>query len=258
MKKRLFNLTSYSKYDEKSKQTIGLPEDVALEESAELNRLQDEYFLSLDTGIDVKLVDAVNDESFEFKDSYMKLTHAVAIGNEDNNGTCIYTTTAEWLTMPMFRGTDSIGSCANNGSITHSANGHYSYNTTIIDQGVSSGPVNSGEKDMIRIDDASTDGWFGFAGYFDLPNDLLATDRNYIVRHTNLTAYLEFEGNVTNPELITNFNSNGSYYHTRIAIEFNPSIGFDYGAEVTIGIHLIDFILDIEIRVAPLKITYRP
>lgn len=45
--------------------------------------------------------------------------------------------------------------------------------------------------------------------------------------HKNLTAYFEYTGEVTHPQLITNFNRNATYSHSTMAVIFVPSISID-------------------------------
>lgn len=184
----------------------------------------------------------------------MTITHAAA---HNGGGSYTYTTSATWLTMPFFRGFDSIGSCAKGGSATpFSGKGHYSYTTKLISNGKIT-TQNSGNISISKTQAKINGDWYGYAGIFDLPNDIRYENMGYFVLHSNLKAYFEYKGNVTNPQLITNFNTNGTYSHATIAIAVDPSVSIDTNGTMSasIGLKVMGSSDD---RVAPLEVRYVP
>lgn len=252
--KDIFVTSSYTKHNEDSNITIGLPETVAIEESTALNKLQMEYILNPESASTYGNMPSDTQTPGEFKDSYMKITHAAA---HQGGGKYKYVTNAEWLTMPFFRGFDSIGSCAKgNGSATpYSAKGTYSYTTITIANG-STGYQPSGNISISKVQDKTNGDWYGYAGIFDLPEDVNSPEIGLHISHTNLKAYFEYSGNVANPQLVTNFNTNATYSHSTIAITFDPSVSIDTsGVHASIGLKLIGSTDD---RIAPLEVKYVP
>ena len=123
--------TSYSKTDKNNNVTY-LNENTALQEASQLKEQQDEIKLNRALGISLATDDEPDYED-EFADSYMKVTYAVTYNGA---GSFLYSVDREWLTMPFFRGFDSLGSCAMNGTVTNSTrSGNYSYDITYINLG---------------------------------------------------------------------------------------------------------------------------
>lgn len=83
------------------------------------------------------------------------------------------------------------------------------------------------------------------------------TQTGFSMIHEDLHAHFSYTGSVTNPQLVTNFNTNGSYSHATVALEIEPSISIDTSGDVSASIG-ISVIGTKDVRVAPLKVTYRP
>lgn len=125
-------ITSYSKHSESSNQTVGMPERVALAEAASLSGQQEAYIIANSQNSISPKGEKPNESTVPgvFEDSYMKITHSAI---KLSGGTYKFTTNATWLTMPFFRGYDSIGSCAMNGTVTpNTSSGKYWYTTKPI------------------------------------------------------------------------------------------------------------------------------
>lgn len=252
----IYSTTSYTKRNEETNATVGLPKEVAIQEAEILSEQQMEYYLNIEnTPAPLGIIDNESTTPGKFLDTYMEMKHTAL---HNGGGDYTYITNATWLTMPFFRGYDSIGSCAKGGSADpFSGDGYFYYYTTTINGGNIGNPVYSGTKDMVKSEDSINGDWYGYAGVFNLPNNLYNTQTGFSMIHDNLHAHFSYTGSVTNPELITNFNTNGSYSHSTVALQFEPSISIDAKGEASASIGL-SIVGDKDIRIAPLKVTYRP
>lgn len=168
---------------------------------------------------------------------YMVLTHTVYYYGD---GTYRFTTYARWKTNPVWRFTDSIGSCAQVIAwVPNSERGHISY-TWSYD------PTNSGtfvDTDVTEeISDFShviNGNWLGAAGYFSYPTDL-KTEMNESV-YSNFRAYFEFSGELIDSSGTDAFNSVACYSYRRYALNISPSISIDFTGQfgVSIGIDVV-------------------
>lgn len=246
--------TSYTKYNEENNTSTQVSESAAITEA---NKIQSEYELSLLkmsqnlSAFSTSVTKAT--EPAVYKDSYMKVTHAVAY---KGSGSYLFSVDAEWLTMPIFRGYDSIGSCAMNCTVTpNTAKGHYSYNTTIVDSWGNITTTNSGNKTITNKQNAIEGNWYGSAGVFNLPNNY--ADANSSISHTGFKAHYEYKGHVSQPNQANWFNTVGTYDHATIGISFSPSIGIDLGGDVSASIGL-EILAAVKSRPAELEIYYKP
>lgn len=254
--RNLYVTTSYTKRNEATNVTTGLPAELAIEQAKDLNERQDNYYLNPESTVEpYGIIDNESTVPGVFEDSYMKITH---VASDEGNGDFTFITDSEWLTMPFFRGYDSIGSCAKGGSADpFSGTGYYYYYTTTINGGNIGNPVYSGRIDFTKTEDTINGDWYGYAGVFNLPNDLHNDETGYHMLHKNLKAHFEYTGSVTHPELITNFNTNGSYSHATVAIQFSPSVSIDAKGDTSASIGL-SVVGTKDTRIAPLKVTYYP
>lgn len=158
----IYVATSYSKADSENNITP-LEEAVALQEAANLKAQQDAYKMNMALGIA-----PAADYSDYTQDSYMRVDYAVTYQGDGNH---LYVVDGEWLTMPFFRGFDSIGSCAMNGTVTNSTrSGSYEYDITYINMGSISYDDYSGT--ITNKKNAVNGNWYGSAGVINLPNDV--------------------------------------------------------------------------------------
>lgn len=253
--------TSYTKSNDDTKAVVGIPAQTAIEEATALSIQQMEYFLNnehLSEEIPMQTFGNISNTSTtpgEFKDTYMKMTHAAI---HSGGGSYKFTVNAEWLTMPFFRGYDSIGSCAMNGTVTpNTSSGKYWY--TI--QTITLGKISTSSSGDILITDRynkEKGNWYGSAGVFNLPNDIHSPDGTSSILYTNLKAYYEYKGNVTFPTLASNFNTAATYSHATIKLSIgSPSISIDTTGAVAVSIGL-DIVGSMDIRVAELEVKYKP
>lgn len=163
---------------------------------------------------------------------------------------------ATWLTMPFFRVYDSIGSCAMNGTVTpNTSSGKFWYTTKTFNMGnVSSIP--SGNITITNRTNKTNGNWYGSAGIFNLPNDP-GGSAGITVMHTDLKAYYEYKGHVTQPTIASYFNTVGTYSHATIGLSVSPSISIDTSGTASASISLSLF-ADTDVRNAEREIYHRP
>ena len=109
--------TSFSKYD-KDGNAVYVTEEEARSESDRIQEQRLENFITAATGASLM---SIPDYEDDYSDSYMKLTYAVTnLSTTVDPGCYYFVTDAEWLTMPSWRGTDSIGACSMNCTVSNS------------------------------------------------------------------------------------------------------------------------------------------
>lgn len=246
--------TSYTRHSEDGNTTVGVPAKTATEAAAVLTEEQEDYFIEkLQAPAVSKAIANESTTPGVFKDSYMKITHtAIHLGG----GSYKYTVSSEWLTMPFFRGYDSIGSCAMNGTVTpNTSSGKYWYTTKTINMGnITSTP--SGNITITNKSNKVNGNWYGSAGVFNLPNDV-SNPNGVSLMHTGLKAYYEYKGNVTFPTLASNFNSTGTYSHATLTVSVSPSVSINTSgtASASIGLKIVG---GTDVRNAELEVKYKP
>lgn len=228
--------SAYTKRNENSNELTYLTKAEAEREAAELSGLQEEYISRL-TSEETHGTRGYkpNDSNVPgvFEDSYMYITHTVA---REGTESYFFTTSAQWLTMPYFRGKDSIGSCAMDCTVTpNTASGEYSYGVQIVQYGESYYDTVEGSISDIRT--KTSDGWHGVAGLIDLPNDVISTNTTSRY-YRNYTAYIEYSGHISSPSEIRWFNSVGTYDHSTVTLNVNPGISIDFSGNVAASIGL--------------------
>lgn len=220
--------TSYTKVNRGTNEISFLPEDVAIAQAAELDEKMDAYYLE-----QARKGQMPNESDIpgEFYDSYMEISHS-ALPLNDGKGGYLFTTDATWLTMPVFRGDDSIGSCAIDTTFTpNSATGTYDYDITYV---LPNGDTqhDSDSNDITDIQHTTKDGWSGYAGVFNLPNNGVNT------LYDNLHAHFSYSGHVDEPDANKWFNSIATYDHSLLTVDWSPSISIDTSKEVSASIGL--------------------
>lgn len=188
-----------------------------------------------------------------YSDEYMTVTHVVYY-----YGDALYkfTTNARWRIMPIWRRTDSIGSCAPDIAIdndTRKGSIRYTSTTFLPDTNITM--VKEVTETITDISNAVNGDWYGSAGSFNLPNDVHVPGQS--LTHTDFRAYYEYEAYIQYPELETYFNSVGTYAHTQIGIELEPSIAIDTGKNVSFAIAISTSKVD-ERRSAEMLLHYVP
>lgn len=189
-----------------------------------------------------------------YEDEYMRVFHMVS--QDGYSSSFRHSTDARWLRMPFFRRIDSIGSCAQETSVTpRTLSGYYEYN---VEYFYTWGP---GEKDFRRYNISDSDiyrdsfaGFNGAAAKLYLPQNIINESTNIIYR--DYKAHFQFDGRVQHPNQTTYFDSIGTYDHLRYNIEFEPSIGIGSdGGSFSIG---LDLNHAHDKRSVPLQLYYQP
>lgn len=240
---QIIGTVSYAKLDAQNNITY-LSEDMAIQESAELNQKLENLYLNNSQ------IQPFSQNTYE--DSYMRIFYMVTyLGN----GNYKFSTDARWLTMPFFRGKDSVGACAQTSTVTNSTrSGWYEYDITHINNGKATydsyyGTIKSG-----AFKNAINGNWYGSAGIIDLPND--THGQNSSTLYNNFKAHYEYHGHLNNFSLPAWFSTTGSYSHATIAISFTPSVKIGLkGASGSIG---LDITPAAETRSAELEIYHDP
>lgn len=167
---------------------------------------------------------------------------------------------AEWLTMPTWRFTDSLGACSSSMTVeTTNRSAWFTYNKKIVtkyeyedgrtewitDESVIHGDCPESD---FRIAGTSY-GWCGSAVLFNLPNNDYGSGESGEVTYTrsitcsNFKIHYEFEGKIIYPDQTVNFNSIATYCHKKLSTQINPelTIGTEgYGVAIGLGFG-IDF-----------------
>lgn len=174
------------------------------------------------------------EDSYEnlYSDEYMTVTHCVYYYGD---ALFKFTTNARWRTMPVWRRTDSIGSCAPDIAIDNDMrNGVIRYTKATYLSGTDTTMVDEVTETITDIANVVNGDWYGSAGTFNLPNDYHLAGMS--VTYTGFRAYYEYEAYVQYPGLETYFNSVGTYAHTIINVDLEPSITIGPGKEVSFSI----------------------
>ena len=239
--------TSYSKTDIDNN-TIYLPANEAIA-SAQALKKQQEILKTITPKSRALLSSNYSDY---FQDSYMRVDYAVT---HRGNGEYFYSVDSDWLTMPFYRNFDSLGACAQHGTVTPGTQyGYYWYDITYIN---GDNITYGSDFEYIGSDygNAVNGNWYGSAGYFDLPNNIYNDYSSTI--YDGFGAHFQYKGHVTTPSLETWFNTIGSYTHTKRTLSFSPSIAIRFPNSLSASVG-ISFNTGTDIRGVELEINYIP
>ncbi len=221
---KLVATVAYFKVDEAGNREI-ISEEEALEQANRINSLKKDNLVLMKT----------SREQDTYEDSYMRVFHLVE-QTSYNSEKFKFSTDARWLTMPFFRKTDSIGSCAQYMACDDdTASGWYEYDKDVMSIYNSS---HSRPRTYLYSSDfeGANNGTFsGLAAKFDLPNDYVG---NYTsILYSDFKIHVQHYAYINEPDQTINFASNGSYDHLRYKIGFNPSISISSsGPSASIGL----------------------
>lgn len=162
-------------------------------------------------------------------DEYMRIWHCVT---HLGDGLMFFQSSARWLTMPVYRGVDSLGSCASYCSIIGDGVGYPITAYVEYDCAVYSGIPGDYHIDEDYRDDYEggfsilTDGSFYGSGFtFNLPNDVYE-DGSPRLLYSDFVARFSYYGHVSIVNQEIYFNSKANYSHSYIYIGATPSINF--------------------------------
>ncbi len=223
--KEIFIVNSYAMSDANNNVTY-LSESIAVEAAKKLKAQQDKIKLSYALeGIPI----AASSDYYSkyFQNSYIRVDYAVTY---KGNGQYFYSVDSKWLTMPFFRGWDSLGACAMNGTVTiGSQSGYYYYDITYINGGI---PSYASAFEWIdsssEYGNAVNGNWYGSAAKFNLPNDVISSSGSII--NNNFGAHFQYFGHVSSPGQTQWFNTVGSHTHSVVTINTSPNITIRTGA----------------------------
>ena len=216
--------TSYVKIDEDNNR-IYADEETALREAAIINARDDERLANLTQGI-------MPTEDWEDGDQWMRLHYTVVHNWGYNYGFMIG---SKWLTMPITRSWDTLGACASHvTAVAGSGWGEWFYDVSILQNG----KVVSTKREKEEVTDisiASVEQWGGMGITFWLPFDI--QEQYSAMYFRNFNATLWFQGNVSQYEQATFFNTRGSYDHSKFALMVKPSASLSVdGGKASMGL----------------------
>ncbi len=116
--------------------------------------------------------------------------------------------------------------------------------------------IKSGDITITNKKNAVNGNWYGSAGIFNLPNDPGGSGGTSVM-HTDLKAYYEYQGHVSEPNTESYFNTVGTYSHATIGLSVSPSISIDTSGSASASIGLSIF-ADTDTRNAEREIHYIP
>lgn len=174
--------------------------------------------------------------SASYSDEYL---HIYLLIIYKGDGTYKFSTDAEWLTLPYFRGNDSLGICAQDISIINSSRSGWISTTCEYDTML--GSSSETQKNTFTASDMQnvTNGvWDGSAALFNLPNNFVDVEFQQI--YSEIKVHYEFNARVRYPSLESYFNASATYSHTELGLAFSPSVSIDSnGPSASIGIDAI-------------------
>ena len=249
--KSIQSMVTYTKTDMEGSSQI-ISEDTALEEIA-LASASDPN-LPIDFGNGEGEYDSYYND---FHDEYMVITFLIC---EMGNGRFYYSTDAEWLTPPIFRGTDSLGICVMTSSIINNTRyGWYSYkHTHVATSGVTQENVTEYFSET-NFQNCISGNWRGSGALFNLKNDdstvMDVRDNHYYQNHK---VHYEFEAYVNTPKLEMYFEATATYEHATLTVNISPSLEISTdGSSASIGLN-VEAGVDTRIVELPTPIHYVP
>lgn len=216
--------TSYVRID-KENNSVYADEETALREAAAINAKEDARIANLTQGI-------MPMEEWEAENQWIRL-HYVVIRNWGYN--YAFMIGSKWLTMPITRSWDTLGACASHvTALAGSGWGEWFCDVSILQNGQTVSTKREKEE-ITDIGFASTGQWGGMGITFWLPFDIYEQYSAMLFRNFNATLW--FQGNISQYEQATFFNTRGSYEHSRLAIPIKPNVSLSLeGGKGSIGL----------------------
>ena len=230
--KELYYITSYTKNDADGN-VVYITKDEALQSVSELKIRQKQLLNNIINAEDSERSRAITSYQDSFSDSYMVINYLVS---HEGSGYYFYSVSSVWLTMPYFRGIDSLGSCAQNSTVSNNTRSGYCwYGVTEYNSGnVTTNSVTT--YSGISYGNAANGNWYGAACSFNLPDDYISD--NYYIVYDSFGAHFQYSGYINYPTVESWFNAVGSYTHTRWNVSFSPSFTITYPGSVSASIGL--------------------
>lgn len=223
----------YYKINSEDNSKVPVLKNVAMAESQLIEKARyDDFKKRINGGYENDDIDLckANTETYDYIRIYHRVSHL-------GSGKYEFSTDSRWLTMPKIRSYDSLGSCAQDISVTSNSRiGSYTYTMKTILDGEEETKIIS-SKSLEKSELADNGSWYGAAGVFRLPASAYDGEGSSIVC-SDFSAHYEFQGNLKTPSVIPqNFNSKGVYAHSTISLTIAPSISVS-GGEYGIGIDI--------------------
>ena len=180
----------------------------------------------------------------------LKLTFVVSYWGDDKYH---FSVDGEWLTMPKYRGYDSLGACAQYMSLPgegDNASGWYSYESVEL----AWGEFQDQTTEKYSIPSSSfgrptTDGWNGVGATFNLPDDDTSMDVPLAEFYYSFKVHIGFDIEVASPDTSWNIDPRATYsQHT---------LGFDYDAGLKITASGVDAELGLNVAIMKHNYTIR-
>lgn len=252
---QIFVSSSYSKCNSVTNETTYLPEEIALSAAEDLTIRQEEYYDNYANNPESNIMPCGNKPNTsnvpgEFLDSYMKITQIVS---HQGSGNLLFRVNAKWLTLPWFRGYDSLGVSAMDCVLaTNSGKCKFTYTEAAIVAGYDTiyrtkEQTSSGSQLPI----INSSGWCASAGVFHLPSDDLNTDVGMTsYKYSNFEVELTYSGRIASPSEPRSFYVLATYDHSVLNLSVGvPSIGINTKGELS-GSVGISFSRSCDTRVA--------
>lgn len=243
------DLEEYSK----STQMIGSVSYSKVNQNGDVEYISEAQALSESSAINQQLENQIQPLAQDtYEDSYMRVFYLVTyLGN----GKYKFSTDARWLTMPLIRSTDSLGSCAQNTTVTNSTrSGWYEYDIEQYINGKTTTTHSRKTASSSSFKNAVNGNWYGSVVLLNLPNN--QSDAYTSTIYENYKAHYEYTGSVNYPSLESRFNTSGTYDHATIGFSITPSISIGIsGTDASIG---LDITGKHDSRSVELEIIYTP
>ena len=174
-----------------------------------LQSMQQSGFMALSGGaVDVAWVHGIR---MQVGNGVLNLRHTAARHINDRERYS-FITEINWLSMPQRRNIDSIGSIATDMRVAGTPVARYSFDQTRWTS-VAIGPITQRIQRTAPVTFQNHGQFMGHAATINIPHDW---NNNWILdyaSHNRLNASIVWDGRISTPNQVVNFNSIGSYHH---------------------------------------------
>ena len=236
---QIYVSNSYSKSNAVTNETTYLPKETALSAAEDLTIQQEEYYDNYINNPTSNIMPYSSMPNYsnvpgEFLDSYMQITQVVS---HQGNGNLSFRVNAKWLSLPWFRGYDSLGISAMDCVLTTNS-GKCKFTCTEAD-------ILTGYETIYRtIEETSSgsklpvinsSGWCASAGVFHLPSDDLNTEIGATsYKYSNFEVELTYAGRIASPSEPRSYYVLATYDHSVLNLDFSaPTIGINTDGELS-------------------------
>lgn len=220
---KIVTAVSYSEIDNKGNRKY-VDENVAIADAAIIQKAQETKIQNEINGIETY-------EQVTVENSVMRLFYATTY---HWNESYTFSTDARWLTMPIFRGKDVIGSSAQNCTVTpNTGSGYIEYDRTTMGLGITTTTKKvSSTLSSSNFQNVINGSFHGSGAIVSIPADAINSGGAASMYNTNYKAHYQYDGHVNNPSQPQWFNTTGSYTHTYVTISGSPSISINVSGKL--------------------------